>query len=112
VSFEDAEGFEAAVAVCLSAGVEVFGGLMDSDLGDGDQVQSGVDLSVPRSAEPVALMVRGPHGQRCCPVVSSECVTAFEPGHSAGLTNEFGCRECSASNELKQQRCKQFDQCT
>jgi hypothetical protein len=101
VTFKDSEGFEAAVAGRFPAGEEVFGWLVNADLGDGYAMQRCVDLPVPEPGQSMSLMVRGPHRERCRSIVTSERVTAFEPGHSAGLTNDLGCCERSAADQRK-----------
>ena len=58
VAFEYSECFEAAVAVCFASVEQRFGGSVNTDLGDGDAVESGVQLAVPDTAELMSLMVR------------------------------------------------------
>ena len=46
VAFDHAESFHAPVATGLSSCEEIFGGLVNADLGEGYSVERGVELAV------------------------------------------------------------------
>jgi hypothetical protein len=61
-AFEDAEGFESAVALCFAACEQSLRVGVPLRLGEGDPVECGVELAVAGAAEPVSGSVRGPDG--------------------------------------------------
>ena len=56
-SFQDAKGFQAAVATGFPACYQVFRRLVTTGLGHRDAMQGGVELAVAGAAEPVASPV-------------------------------------------------------
>ncbi len=62
-----------------------------ASLGEGDAVDGRVELTVPGSAQAVALAVARPDRQRSCAVVSGERVLRLESTDPGDLRDELGC---------------------
>jgi hypothetical protein len=109
-SLEDAEGFEAAVAVDAASGDERLCGRVPVGLGERDAVDRGVELSVAGAAESVALPVRGPDGQWRGAVVACVGVLALEAFDAGGLTEDLRCRQRPAAADRDQRGRELLDQ--
>src|SRR5690606_4565105 len=90
-SLEGSERFGLGLAVLGHAAFEVgLGVVVDAELGDGDAVDGGVELTVSGAGETELLPIAGPDRQVCGAVVAGVGVLALGPADIGGLGDDLG----------------------
>src|SRR6478672_6167116 len=104
-AFEAAQRFGGGVADGEAVAVVSLSETVETDLGDSDAVQCGVELSVARASHPdPSSGVARPHRYRCHSGMAGESGLAFESGHPGRFSDELGRGQFPAAGQRQQHR--------